>query len=246
MADYKEHINTEMFFRHITSNNQKIIDDIVSLCYSIEIPDAFVNQDDISYECIEFLCKQLNQKICSVESLKHFNVEIGSEHLNFSLHFQSNRKKDIHIRNIKFLITKTKKKSIKSFFNIKIREISIFKENNTTGFHCGWLFKKNSILLEVRNTKEHFSYLLQFHNDGYYTKMSPEKNKIPDELLKYLNSIDFIFINLKDYMYEFILYLLKNIPFEESYINDFLLNHDSNLDNLLIDNVLFDVYNFKS
>lgn len=88
--------------------------------------------------------------------------------------------------------------------------------------------------------------MLQFHNDGYYTKMSSEKYKIPDDLLKYLNSIDFIFINLKDYMYEFILYLLKNIPFEECYINDFLLNHDSNLDNLLIDNVLFDVYNFKS
>lgn len=246
MTDYKEHIDTEMFFRHITSNNQKIINDIVSLCYSIEIPDTFFNQEDISYEFIEFLCKKLNQKICSIESLKHFNVEIGSEHLNFALHFQSNRKNNIYIGDIKFLFTKTKKTNSKSFFNIQLREISIFKENNITGFHCGWIFKEKSILLKVRNTKEHFSYLLQFHNDGYYTKMSPEKNKIPDDLLKYLNSIDFIFINLKYYMYEFILYLLKNIPFEESYINDFLLNHDSNLDNLLIDNVLFNVYNFKS
>ena len=245
--EYK--IETEKYFKKIISNQEKIIKPLEELIKSIPVPEMIIKSDKVNIQIMEYVTKIINKKIKQDTFLNTFHIEIINHSSGFILKF--NNKKDsfnIKIDSIDFLIEDclffNENKQFK--LNPIVNKIYISFKNNNSGFVSQWQFTPDVFALYTHNKKENFEANIPFYDDTYYDFNFSNENMCSEKAHIYSKAFFSLMVFSKYNLEETIQHLLTNVPFSKHELDEVLLKTDLLLDNNLINNVLFDVYNHKA
>lgn len=245
--EYK--IETEKYFKKIISNQEKIIKLLEELIKSIPIPEMIIKSDKVNVQIMEYVTNIINKNIKQDTFLNNFHVEIINHIRGFILKFNNKKDSfDIKIESIGFLIEDCLFFNENKQFKLSpiVNEIYISFKNNNSGFVSQWQFTPDVFALYTHNKKEGFEASIPFYDDTYYDFNFSNENMCSEKAHIYSKAFFSLMIFSKYNLEETIQHLLTNIPFSKHDADEVLLKTDLLLDNNLINDVLFDVYNYKA
>lgn len=250
-------INTTFYFQHILNNQKKFINIIINLFSNSELPDLNISNlleltsiqiDKILFEYLYDNMNSINKIKEKHSELNDYYMSVGSKKFNTLLHFDYKHKNyskltNITLNRISFKIN-YKVLNNKYILSLEPCSLEILKFNDSTGL-VKWQLDSETIVLFIEN-KDDFEAIIQFHWGEFYDFNFSDETMCLEKDYKYIKS----FRSLMYYSFldidSTILYLLKNENFSLDTIENILLVNEIYLDNNLIDNLLFNVYDFKS